>query len=297
MHAYVLGNVTVDETISVAALPSAGASIHGRPMSNDLGGKGANQAVVMARCGQPTTFVSAIGEDARGRTIRERLAGEPVGARLIEVGGSSDFSVVLTTPDGENAIVTTADAAGRLTLADALRALSGAEAGDLAVLQGNLGESVTRGLLEHARARGMATAFNPSPLRSFFTELWPLVDVVFLNRGEAWTLTGAEGETAAQRLVAAGVRRVVLTIGRDGALLVGPAGTVHVPPEPAQAIDTTGAGDAFMATALASAALRRTSVDRRAVGHAATAAAITVGRWGTCAAFPSGRELAAILAR
>lgn len=297
MHAYVVGNATVDETISVSALPTAGASIHGRPVSSDVGGKGANQAVVMARCGHPTTLVAGIGDDMRAGTIRARLAGEPLNAHLVQGGGSSDFSVVFTAANGENAIVTTAGAAENLGLADVLDPLRDAAPADLAILQGNLTEDVTRGVLEYARARGMRTAFNPSPLRPFFPQLWPLVDVAFLNRGEASALTGADDERAARRLIEAGVGLVVLTMGPDGALLVGAAEAVHVPADPTPALDTTGAGDAFMATALASAGLRRTAVDRRAVEHATQAAAITIGRWGTCAAFPTVAELSTILSR
>jgi ribokinase len=298
MHAYVVGNVTVDETISVAAVPEAGASILGRLVSRDLGGKGANQAVVMARCGLPTTLIAAVGTDFRSDMIRQRLAREPVDGRLVEIaGGSSDFSVVFAAPDGENAIVTTTESAEALSLSDAVQALSGSVPGDLVILQGNLTHSVTRGVLEHARTRGMVTAFNPSPLRGFFADLWPLLDIAFLNQGEALALTGADDERAARRLIDGGVKQVVLTFGSGGAMLAGAGTTVSVPAEPSVAVDTTGAGDTFMATALASAALRRTFVDRRALEHATRAAALTVGRWGTHAAFPTIAELSAIISR
>lgn len=298
MHAYVVGNVTVDETISVAALPEPGASIHGRSVSHGLGGKGANQAVVLGRGGLPTTLIAAVGGDARADMIRRHLAPEPLDCRLIEIGGgSSDVSVVLTSLDGENAIVTTTDAAEALSLADATSALSGAERGDLVILQGNLTHAVTRGVLEYARVHGIVANVNPSPLRPFFADLWPLVDVAFLNKGEASALTGSGGEAAARRLIESGVGQVVLTFGGDGAMLADDGGTVIVPAEPCAVVDTAGAGDTFMATALASAALRGTALDRLAIEHAARAAAITVGRRGTHVALPTAAELAAIFGR
>jgi ribokinase len=299
VRAHVIGNVAVDETISVSTMPEAGASILGREETRDLGGKGANQAVVMGRTGLPTTLVAAVGEDFRAQTIRNQLAPEPIETKLIALAGrSSDFSIIFTTPDGENAIVTTTDSAGSLTSQDAIAALEGASAGDLMVLQGNLSEATTLGLLQEARSRGLVTAFNPSPLRPYFSNFWPLVDIAFLNRGEAESLTGSSDGAATERLLQSGVRHVVLTLGGDGALLAGRDATIAtIPAVATKAIDTTGAGDTFMAVALASAALRGVELDTRAISHAASASALTVSRRGTRSAFPSSEEMRSILAR
>ncbi|MBN9242276.1 MAG: ribokinase [Mesorhizobium sp.] len=296
MHAYVIGNVAVDETIRVDQWPMAGASIFGSHGSSDLGGKGANQAVVMARCGLPTTLVAPVGDGFRARNIAERLAAEPVESRLVRLAGrATDFSIIFTTPDGENAIVTTTDAAENLRPEDALPALEAARPGDLAVFQGNLNGPTTEALLGEARRRGMATAFNPSPLRPGFGALWPLVDIAFLNAGEAQALTGAGGADAAAALHALGVRDVVLTLGAGGALLSGGGRTASVPAARAEAVDTTGAGDTFMGAALASAFLRGTRLDELALVHAAAASALTVSRKGALGAFPSVEEMRAIL--
>ncbi|RCS22127.1 ribokinase [Phyllobacterium salinisoli] len=299
VRAHVIGNVAIDETISVSTMPEAGASILGREETFDLGGKGANQAVVMARTGLPTTLVAAVGADFRARTIRDQLAPEPVEATLITLADrSSDFSIIFTTPDGENAIVTTTDSAGSLSPAEAIAAIGAATAGDLMVLQGNLSETTTRSLLDEARHRGLVTAFNPSPLRPCFTGFWPLIDIAFLNRGEAQSLTGSSDMAATDRLLQSGVRHVVLTLGGEGAMLASRGTAIAaIPAVVTRAIDTTGAGDTFMAVALASAALRDVELDIRAIGHAASASALTVSRRGTRSAFPTSDELQAILAR
>lgn len=297
MRSYVIGNVAIDETIAVSSMPQAGASILGSEETRDLGGKGANQAVVMGRGGVPTTLAAAVGDDFRAGTIREQLAAEPVDAHLVALAGrASDFSIIFTTPDGENAIVTTTDSAGALSLDAALAALAAAVPGDLAVLQGNLREEVTRGVLMAAKQRGMVTAFNPSPLRPYFSGLWPFVDIAFLNRGEAEHLAGSSGAEAISRLRQAGAGRVVLTLGGDGALLGSDDRIEPIPAVATRAVDTTGAGDTFMATALASAFLRGVPLDGRAVAHASAAAALTVSRRGTRSAFPTRQELKVILA-
>ena len=290
MRAFVIGNVALDETVTVADLPALGASIHGQAGLRDLGGKGANQAVVLGRAGLSCRFGAAVGDDARAAEIRSRLAAEPIDIRLDPVSGvGSDFSIILRTRSGENAIITTNAAALGLTPQAACAVLAGAQPGDLLVMQGNLSEATTMATLQQGRTMGLRTALNPSPLRAFFGGLWPLVDLAFVNAGEAATLGGTGA------LLASGVAQVVLTLGPAGARLLSAGQAAFVPAQACTVVDTTGAGDCFMATALASAALRGVILDARALRHAAAAAAITVSRSGTGAALPTQAELARIL--
>ncbi|NEJ71897.1 ribokinase [Rhizobium phaseoli] len=296
MRAYIVGNVAIDETIAVSELPVIGASILGIAGGSDLGGKGTNQAVVMARCGVPTTLVAPVGRDARAETIRHYLAEEPLQSELIEMEDtSSDVSIIFRLPGGENAIVTTTESAQSLSLSHVARSLSTAAQGDLMMLQGNLSDQATRDILEQARAIGMITAFNPSPVRSYFSDLWGLIDIAFLNKGEAQALTGTTGRDAAEYLLSRGLHEIVLTLGSDGATLVNRHDSIEVPARACDVADTTGAGDTFMAVALASCGLRGGRLDRQAIEHAAAAAAITVSRHGTRKAFPTVSELETIL--
>lgn len=290
MRAFVIGNVALDETVTVEDLPERGASIHGQASLSDLGGKGANQAIVLGRAGLDCRLAAAVGNDSRAEDIRARLAVEPIAVDLVQVAGvASDLSIILRTRSGENAIITTNAAALGLTAAAVCDFLAGGAPGDLLVMQGNLSSEATLAAFRQARAMGMRTALNPSPLRPFFASLWPLVDVAFLNESEAAALGG----TAA--LAAAGVAQIVLTLGAAGAQLTTPDGSVIIPAQPCDVVDTTGAGDCFMATALASSVLRGVPLDACALRHAAAAAAITVSRPGTGAAFPTRAELATIL--
>ncbi len=296
MQAFVIGNATTDETFLVDEMPYAGASIHGSVGVSDLGGKGANQAIVLCRCGLKTTLIAAVGADLRASIIRDSFRREPLDCRLIEIPGkASDASIIFRLPDGENAIVTTADSAASLQLEDVMPHLSSARQDDFAVLQGNLSNETTRGLLMEAKSIAMITAFNPSPLRASFENLWPLIDIAFLNQGEAQVLTGTTGENAAHWLMRRGVKQVVLTSGGDGAVLVTAEETVKVPAIACRVVDTTGAGDTFMGVALASAAMRSSRIDRMALEHAVKAAAITVSRPGTRSAFPTVGELGALI--
>ena len=298
MRCYVVGNIAVDETFAVDDLPARGASILGREVSRDLGGKGANQAVVLARCGLSVLLVAGLGTDSRARWIEAELAVEGL-ARHAEPSfeGASDLSIVLAARNGDNAIVTTTDAAASLTAEIAASALAEARPGDLLLLQGNLSVELTRTVLEAGRRHGMLTAFNPSPVKPGFAALWPLVDIAILNAGEARELTGEDdAETAARAILAAGSRQAAVTLGHAGALFAGAGGVVRVPAEPASVVETTGAGDTFTGVALASALLRGVRLDRAAIEAGTRAAALTIARYGTRRAFPSREELARILA-
>lgn len=291
MKAFVIGNVALDETLSIADFPQPGASIFGSTLSRDLGGKGANQAIAMARTGLACTFAAAVGRGARGEEVARRLAAEPLDARLIDLDGvDTDLSIILMAEAGENAVITTREAASALSPDMARAALEGARPGDLLVMQGNLSAETTEAALRRARALGLRTALNPSPLQPYFGALWPLVDMAFVNEGEAEALGGVEA------LLAQGVGDVVLTLGGRGAALIRSEGRSEVPSQPCTVVDTTGAGDCFMAVALASAMLRGGRLDARALRHAARAAAHTVARPGTVTAFPDVAEMAAILA-
>lgn len=291
MKAFVIGNVALDETIAIEDFPRAGASIFGAALSRDLGGKGANQAIAMDRTGLDCRLIAAIGRDARGDEVAARLRDQALPSQLIVIDGvATDFSMILMASIGENAVITTREAASALTPAQAGAALAAARPGDLLVMQGNLSLETTRAALQAARAAGMRTALNPSPLQPAFRALWPLIDTAFVNEGEARALGGVGA------LLAAGAGEVVLTLGGQGAALIRDGRRIDVPAQPVAIIDTTGAGDCFMAVALASAALRQVALDARALAHGAAAAAHTVARAGTVAAFPDAAGMAAILA-
>jgi ribokinase len=212
-----------------------------------------------------------------------------------EIDGPSDVSIILATPDGDSAIVTTTEAAKRLTLGDVEAALSQAGLNDVLVLQGNLSLDMSRNTFEIGKRRGMLAAFNPSPVKAGFTELWPLLDIVILNEGEASELTGLPAEQAANAIRAAGPLSVVITLGARGCFLADENGLALVPAVPQLAVDSTGAGDTFMAVAIASAASRRCAVDRKAVTAATRAVAVTISKQGTRSSFPTREQIAAFL--
>ncbi len=162
--------------------------------------------------------------------------------------------------------------------------MADAVAGDILLQQGNFSLDKTRALFQYARSRGMTTVFNPSPVNPDFCHLWPLIDIAVVNESEA------------ELLQPYGVKTLVITRGRRRRPGWSREGLRQFcPAVPAEALDTTGAGDTFLAVMLASALLRGVAPDALALAHASRAAAITVSRRGTLSAFPGSRELAALL--
>ncbi|WP_416413667.1 PfkB family carbohydrate kinase [Pantoea sp. App145] len=288
MHIYVCGNITVDEFWQVDHFPAEGESALGNKVHSDVGGKGSNQAMVLSRCGIATTLITATGADSQGEWLRQRASDERL--TLLPSAATvtfSDNSVIFTTADGNNAIMTSNAAANSLTPESVSAHLTAAQPGDIFLQQGNLSPQTTLALFQQAKSRGMTTVFNPSPVNPDFAHCWPWVDIAVVNQGEAALLIPMLPPHGS----------LITTLGAAGAQLQRDQQSWQVAAVKAEVIDTTGAGDTFLAVMLASSLLRQTLPDALALRHATAAAAITVSRRGTWGAFPTRSELQVILAR
>ena len=289
----VVGNTTLDTTFRIDRLPVPGETVLAAGAVDGLGGKGANQAVTAARCGADVAFVSAVGSDAAGDLALTLLGAEPLGLDgVVRVPAPTDRSFIAVSDDGENTIISTHDAAAALDVDHVDPALAVLDFGDTVLLQGNLSAALTAHCLQVASARGARTLINPAPIQFDYGAIWPFVDCVILNAVEALTLAGTDEPVAAGRLLQAeGVGIVIVTLGADGAVMIGD-GVDQIPAPDVRAVDSTGAGDVFCGV-LAAAETSGTpmpSAARRAV----SAASLCVTRPGAHAAIPTPAELAAI---
>ncbi|MGB7976956.1 MAG: ribokinase [Roseiarcus sp.] len=293
---HVIGNAAVDSVIRVERFPRPGETIVALGAAEDLGGKGANQAVVAARCGASVRLVAPIGGDAMGERIRSSLASEGVltdGMTTSPYG--TDRCVITVDRHGENTILSLIDAARHFDPIAETRIESWIAPGDLVVMQGNLRPSVMRDCLALAKSKGATTVLNPSPTYAAGDYDWSLADLVLVNRGEAVELAGGEAEEAARALCKKGAGAVVLTLGADGAAFVSADDAFRAAAPQVIAVDSVGAGDVFCGVLAAAKALGRNW--REALVAATEAASISVTRKGVLASFPSREELTAPLAR
>jgi ribokinase len=290
---HVVGNAGIDTVFRVERFPLPGETIVARDMAEDIGGKGANQAVVARRVGAEVSLIAAIGADDAGDHIRAILAAEGVLTdRLTIWPGPTDRCSIYVDDSGENTIVSAISAALAFDPVAAGK-LGDIAANDVVLCQGNLSVPALVACLRAARARGAMTVLNPSPLFPSEGFDWSLVDVAVLNEVEARSLAGSDDSRGGARgLVASGVRDVVLTLGGEGAAMVG-SETLEMPAPTVAVVDTTGAGDVFcgVLTALRAGGAAWPVV----LGVAVQAAAITVTRRGVFSSFPSAAEIAALL--
>jgi len=287
MTLHVVGNVCVDTTFYLDRLPRPGETVNARSTRRGVGGKGANQAVAAARTGAAVAFRAALGSDAEADFLKATLAADLPLDGLALLDKPTDRSSILVDGHGENIIVTAADCAGAFDPSADLASLA---KGDHLLMQGNLGADVTAACFDAARARGVVTILNPSPLGAALPE----ADVVVVNTVEAEALAGlADPAAAARRLSRDGEASVIVTLGARGALLL-ERGEARLLPAPAvDAVDTSGAGDVF--AGVLSGCLARGLPLVAAVTVGVAAAAIAVTRRGTLAACPSRAEIAALI--
>ena len=289
----VIGNAAIDLVFRVDHLPLAGETSLAIDTLHDFGGKGANQAVMARRAGAQVQLFAALGDDADAERFMARLVEEGIDVgHIASLPCRTDTSIVTVDQRGENTIVTRNDAAARYAPSqDAV--LDATRSGDWIAMQGNLAEAVTAGLLRHAHAGRRRTLLNPGPVCFDCRPLLRNVDVLVVNRVEAAALTGHDDPgKAARSLQESGARDVIVTLGSQGVVWCSAGHIALMPASPVNATDTAGAGDAFCGVLLAALAQGMTMT--AALQRAQIAAAFTVARSGTQAAFPSRAELFAL---
>jgi ribokinase len=311
----VIGSANIDYVVALDRLPVPGETVSGGKLLVNHGGKGANQAVAARRLGAEVRFVGCLGNDASGAEIRAGLEAEGIGLDgLVAVNdAATGTALIVVDAQGRNQIAVAPGANRHLTPSAVER-----RAGDIAwadVLLCQLEtpvETVTRAL-EIARAHRTLTVLNPAPVHELAARVWPLVDYLTPNDGEAIRLgqadaaspvaepptpgIGAVAESvvrAGHALLARGAGTVVVTLGPGGALACGREGDSHVAAFTVAVRDTTAAGDAFngaLAVALAEGAPLP-----HALRFACAAAALACTAFGARPSLPSRARVETLLA-
>jgi ribokinase len=294
----VVGAANIDLISYVPRLPHVGETLHGTQFRMGYGGKGANQAVMAAKLRAEVTMVCKLGRDVFGEGTLENF--EKHGVNTTHVTFTDDafsgVAPIAVDPEGRNAIIIVTGANDLLSLDDLERAQPAIAASEVLVCQLELPVETSLAALRIAREEGVRTIFNPAPAREALPEeLYQLSDVLCPNEPETELLTGRPaGEEAARELLTRGAGSVVLTLGERGCLIVeGETAAVEVPVEPVRAVDTTGAGDAFVGALATFLAAGRPLVD--AAERANAVAALSVQGRGTQTSFPSATDLPARL--
>lgn len=287
----VVGSVNMDLVLEVAAPPRPGETVLARKAELLPGGKGANQAVAASRLGSRVRMVGMVGEDAIGVALRQGLAAEGILTDTVDTApGMSGMAAISLTPDGENAITVAQGANGELAAARILALPDELFACKALLVQLEVPLAAVAAAARRARAQGAIILLNPSPPRQDLEEAVGLSQWLVPNRLEATLLTGIADPAAAGRaLLAQGPEVVCVTLGAEGALVVTRGEERQIAAPKVQAVDTTGAGDAFMGALAVAFCEGRDPFG--AAEFAVAAGALATRRKGAQAALPTREEL------
>lgn len=298
----VVGSIGVDLVAYAPRLPVKGETILGDNFARFPGAKGANQAVAAALAGARVAMVGAVGNDTNGAFMRDTLADHGVDVSGIETVEAATQVALIMVGGGDNQIVVVP---GANMLVDEARiaALPFAK-GDICVAQGETTVDVVRAAFSQAKRLGGVTMFNPAPAADAAREILPLAEFVVVNETESEFLAGerfdlAQTETslesAARALKLRDDQTLVVTLGDAGVAALHRGNPIQIGGHRVQVTDTTGAGDCFVGTLAAS--LTRGDGLRDALMEANAAAALSVGKKGALASFPTRAETLEFLRR
>lgn len=297
----VVGSLNIDLIAYTARIPGAGETVIGDRFVMGFGGKGANQAVMAARLGARVSMVGALGDDVYAGMTVDNLISQGVDATHVSrVPGSSGVAPIWVEPDGTNRIIVVPganDAVDPAEAAGAVRSMAGVR---VVIGQLEIPQAVTATAFRAAREVGAITVLNPAPAATLDPALIDGADWLIPNETEFAILAGVDrldpSDDAALVDFAGRIRpRLAVTLGSRGAAVVREDGTVaRVAAVPVTAIDTTGAGDAFVGAF--SFGLAAGLDELAAVRLGIACASDSVTRMGTQSSFATREGAAAIWA-
>jgi ribokinase len=294
-HLLVIGSVNADLVVRVDDRPRPGETVRGGPLAVLSGGKGANQAVAARLMGADVSLVGAVGSDANAAVALRELERHGVDlSRLRALETATGTAVIVLTPDGENQIIVRAGANDVVGPEHGTAAIEGAPAGTVVLLQLELPLDTVRQSVIAAHARGLRVVLNAAPVALLDDVVLRACDPLVVNETEAAKLLGVPhlgGDVTGtmQRLRGLGPRSVVLTLGAAGCAWATADGVGSIAAPVVDAVDTTGAGDAFVGS-MCAAICAGMPLDR-AAERGVVAGAIAVQRTGAQASYPTKGEL------
>ncbi len=300
----VFGSFVVDLTSRSKGLPVPGQTVLGSWFKYGPGGKGSNQAVAAHRAGADVTLVTKLGRDMFADVALDfyRAEGMRTDTILRDDEAPTGVALILVDEDtAQNEIVVIPGACMHITPEDVARCRSLIEGASILLLQHEINADAQRAAIEIAHAAGVRIVLNPAPAMPIPDDLLALIDTVTPNETEAQALTGVavtcgeDAARAARTFLDKGVKNVVITMGALGVFVTDGARSEMLPRLEVDAIDSTGAGDAFNGGFVTALSEGRDLF--QAVRYGNATGALSVTRLGTAPAMPSRAEIDAMVLR
>jgi ribokinase len=290
----VVGSAMMDLTAYAQILPEPGQTLAGQHFTTGFGGKGANQAVMAAHCGAEVHFIGKLGEDVFGGSILDNF---------VKVGINTDYVERSKTPtgiahiwvdgDGENRIIIIPGANHEIEIEKAVDAINSIKDLSIVVAQCEIKQEVTLNAFRAAKARGCTTILNPAPYQEISPELLELCDWIIPNETEFRELFGQLPTSDEILKIFRPGKNSIVTLGSQGAVYISADSQLTKVSAPkVTAIDTTGAGDAFVGAFAYSLASGSDPVSAMTLGI--KVASFSVTRKGAQSSYPDQAEIATL---
>lgn len=295
---FVVGSINQDFVLKVQRRPEPGETVTDAELDIYPGGKGANQATAAARLGASVALLGRVGDEVFCDSFIELLQSNGIDTTYVNsvYGTSTGAAFITVTPDGENTIVVSPGANRMLQPSDVTGAAKAIQKAKVLVAQLEIRVEAVEKAAQLAAEAGCRVLLNLAPVCEVPASLLRLTDPLVVNEHEAAYLlkrkvsTVQEAKTAAHELLDLGPRSAVITMGDAGAVLAEPGETpVHLPAPRVTAVDTTGAGDAFIGALAARLAKGDTLVE--SVAYAVKAGAVAVTRPGAQVSMPAPEDV------
>ncbi|GLO51162.1 ribokinase [Pseudomonas putida] len=295
----VVGSLNMDLVARAQRLPRAGETLPGENFFTVPGGKGANQAVAVARLGGSVAMIGNVGDDDYGRQLHRALYVEGIDCQGVSTcqGVSSGVALITVDAASQNCIVIIPGGNGLLTPQSVQRFDALLQAAEVIICQLEVPADTVAWTLARGHELGKRVILNPAPATGPLPADWfAHIDYLTPNESEAEALTGVavadldSARRAGERLLQLGAGKVIITLGAQGALLVTRQGHQHFPAPVVQPLDTTAAGDTFIGGF--AAGLVRGLEEGEAIAFGQRAAALSVTRAGAQPSIPYLAELA-----
>lgn len=297
----VVGSSNTDFSVRVESLPKKGQTVLGSDFIIAAGGKGANQAVQVARLNARAVFVARIGRDYFGdKSVADfRRIGINTKYIIRDKDCPSGAAVILIDKKGNNQIAVAPSSNRFLSTADINKAKDIIRRSKVLLAQLEIPLASVKRAVDIAKRAGVTTILNPAPFKKLDSAFLRKIDILTPNETEAEGLTGVavkdinSAVRAGRILLKRGVESVIITLGSLGSVIVDSQGATHLPAPKVKAIDTTAAGDSFCGALAVSIAEGKNLVE--AADFANHCAAISVTRLGAQPSLPSRKEVSGFI--
>ena len=287
----VVGSAMIDLTAYATVIPAPGQTLEGDLFTTGFGGKGANQAVIAAHCGAEVHFVGKLGRDLFGDSIAENFKKLGIDSEYVERSDTPNgVAHIWVDANGENRIIIIPGANHEIESKKAIEAIESIAGLAVVVAQCEIKQEVTLAAFSAAKKRGCVTILNPAPYQPLSKELLAVTDWIIPNETEFKELLGQDPTSDEVLKKFRPGKNSIVTLGSEGAVLITSDGDLtRVSAPTVNAVDTTGAGDAFVGVFAFGLASGKNPEDAMKLGI--KVASMSVTRKGAQSSYPSQAEI------